>query len=208
MDPAPEAPVEENVAALNAAQVSSAASRNTIPDTPAQAGELSESSFPTFAPMPRMTQQRFDEPMDDFSVRSLREEQSLSANPEASTSRASTSSEPDTSVAQPARKVERRDAPRVIGALSGQRLLATPATTPGSQQSGSSGAGIDLQTSIVLALILAVGLSVAGMFWRTVLLDRAVRRESLARRSDEESDPYNDPEFYRKLREGNFAPSS
>jgi hypothetical protein len=191
MEKAPEARVEENVAAPNAEPVNS------------PTGEPSESSFQTLAPMPRIKQQRFNTPIDDFSMRSLHQEQPLSANPDVSTSRSSTLSELDTSVAQPAPKVERRDT-----SLNGQRLLATPATTPGGLQSGSNGGGMDLQTSIVLALTVAGGLVIGGVFWRTVLIDRAVRRESLARQSDEMPDPYDDPEFYRKLREGNFAQSS
>ena len=103
-----------------------------------------------------------------------------------------------------------------MAASSRQRWEATsarPATLPSGSQSGPNGGEINLQTLIVVALTAAVGLAVAGMLLRVVLLDRAARRESIARvdaETDAEAmrrDPYNDPEFYRRLREGNIAPA-
>ena len=55
---------------------------------------------------------------------------------------------------------------------------------------------------IAISLTVVTGLVVVGMLARAGLLDRAARRKLIA---TETADPYDDPEFYRKLREGNFA---
>ena len=79
--------------------------------------------------------------------------------------------------------------------------MQPPPTLQSGSQSGSNGE-IDLQTLIAIALTVATGLVVVGMLARAALLDRAARRKLIA---TETPDPYDDPEFYRKLREGNFA---
>jgi hypothetical protein len=174
---------EESALRLNTARVSSAASRDTIPDpSAAQAGTPLESNAQQLEVMPRISP------------------------------RFSDSSDTDTQVAEPVRKAERADGPRIVGMLN-EATSARPATLPSGSQSGPNGGEINLQTLIVVALTAAAGLAVAGMLLRVVLLDRAARRESIARvdaETDAEAmrrDPYNDPEFYRRLREGNIAPA-
>jgi hypothetical protein len=84
---------------------------------------------------------------------------------------------------------------------TGQQHATPPPLHIGSQS--ESNGEIDLQTLIAIALTVATGLVVVGMLARAGLLDRAARRKLIA--ATETPDPYDDPEFYRKLREGNFA---
>ena len=192
MNNASEARIEESISAPNAAPTGSPATDDAIPDTSAaQASVSSESGAQNFARMQRVSE-RFSTPMDDAAEQSVREEHTPPASPETSASTANTSSEAD-AVAGPTRKV---------GMPNTGQQHATPPTLHIGSQSESNGE-IDLQTLIAIALAVATGLVVVGMLARAGLLDRAARLKLIA--ATETPDPYDDPEFYRKLREGNFA---
>ena len=201
MNNASETRVEGSISAPNAAPTGSPATDHAIPDTSAaQASVSSESSPQSSAPMPRVNE-RFSTPMDAAAEQSVQEEHSPPASPETSASTASTSSEAD-AVAGPARKVELASGPHNVGMPNTGQQHATPPPLHIGSQSESNGE-IDLQTLIAIALTVATGLVVVGMLARAGLLDRAARRKLIA--ATETPDPYDDPEFYRKLREGNFA---
>ena len=198
---ASEARIDASISAPNAAPAGSPATDDAIPDTSAaQAGISSESSAQNFARMPRVSE-RFSTPMDDAAEQSVQEEHTPPASPETSASTASTSSEAD-AVAGPARKVKLAGGPYNVGMPNTGQLHATPPTLHIGSQSESNGE-IDPQTLIAIALTVATGLVVVGMLARAGLLDRVARRKLIA--ATETPDPYDDPEFYRKLREGNFA---
>jgi len=137
--------------------------------------------------------------MDDAAEQSVQEEHATPASTETSASTA-TSSQAD-AVIGAARKVELAGGPHNVGMPNTGQQRATPPTLQSGSQSGSNGE-IDLQTLIAISLTVATGLVVVGMLARAGLLDRAARRKLIA---TETPDPYDDPEFYRKLREGNFA---
>ena len=119
------------------------------------------------------------------------------------TSAISPSSETDTQVGEPARKVERTDRLRLVGILKGLQQSVTSATR--GLLSGTDGGGTDLQKLIAIGLTAVGGLLAVGMVTRAVLLNRAARRTRIADFATEATDPYYDREFYRKLREDNFA---
>ena len=199
MNNAPEARIEESISAPNAAATGSPATNDAIPDASAvHASVSSESIAQNFAPIPRVSE-RFGTPMDDAAKQSVQEDHPPPASTETSASTA-TSSQAD-AVIGAARKVELSGGPHNVGMPNTGQRRATPPTLQSGSQSGSNGE-IDLQTLIAISLTVATGLVVVGMLARAGLLDRAARRKLIA---TETPDPYDDPEFYRKLREGNFA---
>ena len=176
------------------AATGSPATDDAIPDTSAVHASVSSE----IAPIPRVSE-RFSTPMDDAAEQSVQEEHTPPASTETSASTA-TSSQAD-AVIGAARKVDLAGGPHNVGMPNTGQQRATPPTLQSSSQSGSNGE-IDLQTLIAISLTVATGLVVVGMLARAGLLDRAARRKLIA---TETPDPYDDPEFYRKLREGNFA---
>ena len=199
MNDAPEARIEESISAPNAAATGSPATNDAIPDASAvHASVSSESIAQNFAPIPRVSE-RFGTPMDAAAEQSVQEEHTPPASTETSASTA-TSSQAD-AVIGAARKVDLAGGPHNVGMPNSGQQRATPPTPQSGSQSGSNGE-IDLQTLIAISLTVATGLVVVGMLARAGLLDRAARRKLTA---TETPDPYDDPEFYRKLREGNFA---
>jgi hypothetical protein len=200
MNNPPEARIEESISAPNVAATGSPATDDAIPDASAvHASVSSESSAQNFAPIPRVSE-RFATLMDDAAEQSVREEHNPPASPETFASTA-TSSQAD-AVTGPARKVELAGSPHNVGMPDTGQRHSTPPMLQSGSQSGSNGE-IDLQTLIAIALTVATGLVVVGMLLRAGLLDRAARRKLIA--ATETPDPYDAPEFYRKLREGNFA---
>jgi hypothetical protein len=199
MNNAPEARIEESISAPNAAATGGSATDDAIPDASAvHASVSSESIAQNFAPTPRVSE-RFGTPMDDAAEQSVQEEHTPPASTETSASTA-TSSQAD-AVIGAARKVDRAGGRHNVGMPNTGQQRATPPTLQSGSQSGSNGE-IGLQTLIAISLTVATGLVVVGMLARAGLLDRAARRKLIA---TETPDPYDDPEFYRKLREGNFA---
>jgi hypothetical protein len=184
--------------------VSSAADQDTISEpSPGKTNAPSESSSEKFVPKPQITLQS-SAPTDDATEPRVREGQTPAASQEISTSAISPSSEVDTQISEPARKVDQTDRPRVAAVLNGRRQSAT---TLGGLPSETTGGDVDLQKLIAIALTAVAGLVAVGMLTRAAMLDRAARRKQIAEVASETTDPYYDREFYRKLREDNFAQS-
>jgi len=164
--------------------------KSTGPKTPAGRARIAEAQ--------RLRRRAYREG-DDAAEQSVQEQHTPPASTETSASTA-TSSQAD-AVIRAARKVELAGGPHNVRMPNTGQQRATPPTLQSGSQSGSNGE-IDLQTLIAISLTVATGLVVVGMLARAGLLDRAARRKLIA---TETPDPYDDPEFYRKLREGNFA---
>jgi hypothetical protein len=74
------------------------------------------------------------------------------------------------------------------------------ATASGSNEASAGEPPISSGMLIMGSMMLALGLALVGVIWRVTRKDAAERRARILT-DGPELDPYDDPEFYRKLRE-------